>query len=388
MAGLVAGVLALTCDLGTAPVLGPRALGQLRTFAVPLTFVATGFALGAVGAAWRRRVGRLAARAGMLEQELGEQGVRFMAATEAKHELEQRLVEEEMSVSSLYRAAQALETLDAAQLGPAVTETVRRLLGAEGCQLYLLEGGLLRLRAAAGPPPPFTELPLDAGLVGAAIRRGQTTSIRDVAGGAGTDDLAAAPFLLAAPLTGREGALLGCLTVTRLPFLRLTAAAVVRLGAVAGWAGRALENVRVHAEVRASVMTDEVVGAYSYRYYERRLAEEQARAERHDRPLSVLVVRLHAFEDVVPARRGDLGRVVSRVFTRCLRATDLVFRYATEDGLAIILPETAAAEAQLVADRIERELAGFGFRPYRDETRTLQFSVRVLPVRDGLPSAR
>ena len=60
------------------------------------------------------------------------------------------------------------------------------------------------------------------------------------------DDLHAAGLLMAAPLTGAEGALLGCITVTSLPFLRLTPASLDRLGLVADWGARTLENARTH----------------------------------------------------------------------------------------------------------------------------------------------
>src|SRR2546428_394019 len=139
----------------------------------------------------------------------------------------------------------------ACRLGPAIPQTARRFLQADACQLYLLDGDVLRLRAAEGAPPPLTELNPAEGLAGLAIRQGKAQSLRDLMTISTAEELQRAPFVMAAPLTGREGALLGCLTVTRLPFLRLNPVALDRLGVVANWAALAVDNARTHERTRA-----------------------------------------------------------------------------------------------------------------------------------------
>jgi PleD family two-component response regulator len=106
------------------------------------------------------------------------------------------------------------------------------------------------------------------------------------------------------------------------------------------------------------------------------------RADRYGRPLSVLIFRIHRYGAVDAARRAELGRVLSMVFSRTLRDVDIVCRYATEDSFAIILPETAPARAEIVLDRLSREIANFHFAPYADEAQDLEFSTRVLAVRE------
>jgi len=61
---------------------------------------------------------------------------------------------------------------------------------------------------------------------------------------------------------------------------------------------------------------------------------------------------------------------------------DIVCRYATEDSFAIILPETPPPRAEVVVDRLRSEIQNFHFAPYLDEERDLEFSVRVLAVRE------
>ena len=355
-----------------------RTLGHYLT---PLLLIGTGFGLGAQREALRRAERARESRVEALEHELADQAVRFMAATEAKHELERRVADERASLS-LYTAARALETLDAERLYPAIALTARRFLQADACQCYVLEGELMRLRAAEGPAPARSEIPPDDGLVGLAVRLGRPVSVRDATAIGSLDDLHGASLLMAAPLLGPQGTLLGCITVTSLPFLRLTPASLDRLGLVADWGARVLANARTHQETRARTIEDDLVGAYTYAYYERRLHEEEVRADRYGRPLAVVVFRVHRFGAVAPERRIELGRVLSLVFSRTLRDVDIVCRYATEDSFAIILPETPPAHAEVVVERLSREIGNFHFAPYADETEDLEFSARVLAVRE------
>ena len=357
-------------------------LRMLGHYVTPLLLMATGFGLGALREAPRRAARALEQRVEALEHELADQAVRFMAATEAKHELERRVADERASLSSLYSAARALETLDAERLYPAIAVTARRFLQADACQCYVLEGELLRLRAAEGATPERPEIPPDEGLVGLAIRLGRPVSVRDATLIASLEDLHNASVLMAAPMLGAQGTLLGCITVTSLPFLRLTPASLDRLGLVADWGARTLENARTHEQTRARTIEDDLVRAYTYAYYQRRIQEEEVRADRYGRPLAVVIFRIHRFEAVAPERRADLGRVLSLVFSRTLRDVDIVCRYATPDSFAIILPETPPARAEVVVDRLSHEIGNFHFTPYGDEAQDLEFSARVLAVRE------
>jgi polysaccharide biosynthesis protein PelD len=348
----------------------------------PLLLIGTGFGLGALRETQRRRTRALEAQVEGLEQELADQAVRFMAATEAKHELERRVADERASLTSLYAAARALETLDAERLYPAIAATARRFLQADACQCYVLDGDRLRLRAAEGPAPERPEIAPDDGLVGLAVRMGRPVSVRDYTTIGSLEDLQGAEMLMAAPMTSGEGALLGCITVTSLPFLRLTPVSLDRLGLVADWGARTLENARTHEQTRARTIEDELVRAYTYAYYQRRIHEEEVRADRYGRPLAVVIFRIHRFGAVSADRRAELGRVLSLVFSRTLRDVDIVCRYATEDAFAIILPETAPARAEVVVDRLSNEIRNFHFAPYGDDERDLEFSVRVLAVRE------
>jgi hypothetical protein len=180
--GVAAAALIAACTVARLEYVTWSELRTLGHYVTPLLLIGTGFALGAQRESLRRAALALEGRVEALEHELAEQAVRFMAATEAKHELERRVADERASLSSLYTAARALETLDAERLYPAIALTARRFLQADACQFYVLEGELLRLRAAEGPAPERAEIPPDEGLVGLAIRLGRPVSVRDATG--------------------------------------------------------------------------------------------------------------------------------------------------------------------------------------------------------------
>ena len=381
-AGVVTALLAAACTIARMDPISWSQLRSLQNYLTPLLLLATGFGLGSMRETQRRHARSLEGRVETLEQELADQAVRFMAATEAKHELERRVADESASLSSLYAAARSMESLEPERLYPAIVATARRFLQADACQCYVLEGELLRLRAAEGPAPERPELAPDEGLVGFAIRLGRPATVRDYTLISSLEDLQNAGLLMAAPMVGSAGTLLGCITVTALPFLKLTPASLDRLGLVADWGGRTLENARTHEQTRARTIEDELVRAYTYAYYQRRLHEEEVRSDRYGRPLAVVIFRIHRFAEVAPERRAELGRVLSLVFSRSLRDVDIVCRYATDDSFAIILPETPPSRGEIVVDRLTSEIRNFHFAPYPDESQDLEFSARVLAVRE------
>jgi diguanylate cyclase (GGDEF)-like protein len=124
---------------------------------------------------------------------------------------------------------------------------------------------------------------------------------------------------------------------------------------MANEAAMALENARLYEDARKLADRDPLTGFFNHRFLHERLGEEVIRAGRGRSPLSVLMVDLDDFKlvnDTFGHLFGD--RVLTWVADQIrasLRATDIPARYGG-DEFAIILPETDAADARVVADRI------------------------------------
>ncbi|MBW1989108.1 MAG: diguanylate cyclase, partial [Deltaproteobacteria bacterium] len=109
------------------------------------------------------------------------------------------------------------------------------------------------------------------------------------------------------------------------------------------------------AECRRLAVTDGLTGLYNSRHFYRILDTEIHRSLRYGHPLSLLLAdldRFKAFNDRFGHIEGD--RVLSRVadaIRSCLRRMDTAFRYGGEE-FTVLLPETAVADAAIVAERI------------------------------------
>jgi diguanylate cyclase (GGDEF)-like protein len=123
-----------------------------------------------------------------------------------------------------------------------------------------------------------------------------------------------------------------------------------------------LSNARRFAEIEARTLLDPATGVPNPRGYEVELGREVARAHRTGRPLSVVLVGLGgnaATGSSEPSGEGVAD--VARLLTRVTRKSDISCRRG-EREFAILLPETRAAGATTLTNRLREEArrAGVG----------------------------
>jgi diguanylate cyclase (GGDEF)-like protein len=126
-------------------------------------------------------------------------------------------------------------------------------------------------------------------------------------------------------------------------------------------AGPALDNARRFAEARALADLDALTGLHNHRYFHEMLGREVARALRYSRRLSLIVLDLDDFKavnDRVGHLQGDavLAEVAGRI-RMVVRSADLACRVGG-DEFAVLLPESARSDAELLAGRIARAVRG------------------------------
>ncbi len=113
-------------------------------------------------------------------------------------------------------------------------------------------------------------------------------------------------------------------------------------------------------QTRRMANTDGLTGLYNHRHLQERLQQEVERADRYGRPLSVIMADLDhfkSFNDAFGHPRGDeLLIAVARTLRQLSRATDILARYGGEE-FTLVLPETSAAEAQVLAERVRQCVA-------------------------------
>ena len=101
--------------------------------------------------------------------------------------------------------------------------------------------------------------------------------------------------------------------------------------------------------------TDELTELNNYRFFQQRLSVELNRAQRFDRPLSLIMLdvdEFKAFNDIYGHQCGDEAlRRLACLLRRSSRSYDVVARYGG-DEFVVILPETSKTVAAEVAERI------------------------------------
>ncbi|MDQ1363672.1 MAG: hypothetical protein QG652_1534 [Pseudomonadota bacterium] len=105
-------------------------------------------------------------------------------------------------------------------------------------------------------------------------------------------------------------------------------------------------------------ITDELTGAYNRRYFDMVLEEEWKRSMREYTPVSLVMVDLDLFKsynDKFGHQMGDvcLYSVTKIISGQLKRAADFIARYGGEE-FALVLPNTNAENARLLAERIRR----------------------------------
>jgi len=163
------------------------------------------------------------------------------------------------------------------------------------------------------------------------------------------------------------------------------------LGAI-DYVTKPFDAVELRARVRAALRTkhyydllarkaqlDAVTGLWNRAYFDSRMASAIADADRHDHPLSVMMVDIDhfkTFNDTYGHPFGDLTlRRVGASLTEGLRPSDVICRYGGEE-FVIILADTSSEEALQTAERLRLHLMVLGLE-CRGEPVTLTASFGV-----------
>jgi len=155
---------------------------------------------------------------------------------------------------------------------------------------------------------------------------------------------------------------------------------------VATQAGIALENARLHEEVRRQATTDELTNLVNRRRFIEALETELERAKMFDSPLSVILADLDDFKRINDDYGHHGGDRALQSFGQLLRAQVRDFDVAARLGgeeFAILLPQTTAEAATVVAARTRDTLAASPIPVSDDATVQLSASFGIAESSPG-----
>lgn len=116
-------------------------------------------------------------------------------------------------------------------------------------------------------------------------------------------------------------------------------------------------EARYQMRLAEGAMQDALTGLYNRRHVEERLASELAAAQRHARPLSLLICDVDHFKEVND-RHGHLAgdealKMVSFVLRGAVRKEDVLARYGGEEFI-VVARETGLDGAKSLAERLRQ----------------------------------
>jgi diguanylate cyclase (GGDEF)-like protein len=144
--------------------------------------------------------------------------------------------------------------------------------------------------------------------------------------------------------------------------------------------------------LQAMATTDALTGLDNRRAFRMRMRDEVERTRRYSHPLALLMIDIDHFKkvnDTLGHRAGDaILTQVGGILIRSSRGTDRPARYGGEE-LAVLCPETTAAEATALAERIRAAVNNYVFAlPDGRETQiTVSVGVASIPTH-ALESAK
>src|SRR3954462_15573908 len=153
-----------------------------------------------------------------------------------------------------------------------------------------------------------------------------------------------------------------------------------------GQAAVSIENVDLHEMVRIQAVTDELTGLFNLRHFHETLDGEIERSRRFNQPVGLMMLDIDDFKgvnDTYGHQQGDLVLIeVGRVLRALSRDIDEPARYGGEE-MAVILPQTDVAGAELLAERMRAAVAGIEIERLDGGGRlqvTASFGVASLPA--------
>jgi len=248
-------------------------------------------------------------------------------------------------------------SLDLEKIFTSVVQVLKNTFGYTHASIYLLEGDYLQLGAQVGYPEDLAihKIHISQGVSGRTIKTKTPQFIQDVT--KETSFLRASKDVqseICVPLL-KDNRVLGTLNVESQLNSTLTQADVDLLTTLAVPIALAVDNARLHAQVKAMAMTDAVSGLSNRHAFEEALISEVERSKRLGYPVSLIIFDLDSFKnynDTWGHPAGDVRlKATAALIMKNLRKYDLAARYGG-DEFAIILPNTDEEGALVFAKRL------------------------------------
>jgi two-component system cell cycle response regulator len=127
-----------------------------------------------------------------------------------------------------------------------------------------------------------------------------------------------------------------------------------------------IKNLVLFDRVKSMAIRDALTGLYNYGYFKEALHYEVEKSRRYNTPLSLVFLDIDNFKqinDTLGHLKGDkIMRHVASILKNGIRQADLLCRYGG-DEFVVLLSQTPADQAMVVAERLRRHIAQSPINP-------------------------
>jgi diguanylate cyclase (GGDEF)-like protein len=202
-------------------------------------------------------------------------------------------------------------------------------------------------------------MPVGAGIIGRVARTGETVLAHATEAAPLQGVLPTSRTVLCIPIAYGD-TLLGVLNVESNEERAISSEDVLVMNTLADLLATALHNSFVFQKLQQQSITDGLTSIKTRRFFWEALSSEWKRASRSGRPFSVVLIDLDKFKEVNDTYghlEGDLVLArVGRLLEQKCRQSNVVARYGGDEFI-ILMPETGAEQAQILAERLRLWLA-------------------------------
>lgn len=276
-----------------------------------------------------------------------------------KERLELNVASQVRTETAAYRAAKAIEKLDPAHVIEGAATMVESALGAEKFSLYLLEGDSLQRTLTHGWSEHDTQTLGDGyrsqnGVYQAIIGRKETLSVVNES----HERILAGQGVLAGPLLDTQtGQVLGMLKIESLPFLEMNLNTVESFRALCEWIAMALSNARNYQTAMNDTTVNPEHNLMTRSFFTRYREYIVALAKRLKFNVFMLGITVANHDTLDADAQIRMARILADTVDKTLRNVDFAFDFQQDTShYALILPATDAQGAQIVREKLEKEL--------------------------------